>query len=409
MTKRITVHIRYNNSSPLWHIKDNTLYQRINGTTQLSYPCYQNVFSHETTNEIYNKCVKQAVAEFLDKINCTIFAYGQTGTGKTYTIFGDEESPGLITLALKDVLKHSPVEISYLEIYNEQINDLIDLENKVRIFSTNNTSIVNNTTKVRVNNLQMATEIIKKCESRRKIGQTEYNDKSSRSHTIFQIYLNNKILSLIDLAGSERATGDLERRKEGAFINRSLLALGTVVNGLIKNKYVNYRDSKLTRILQSSLDGSCNVISICMISTKAECLSESLSTLNFAARLSEIELDKRNERYIRSKTCECKCCLNRKELIPIIYEIPKETVIQQNVIQDYSIIKEEKKEGLMYLKSELDLYIKRVDALEEMITKLLVQNNASRIKELFVLEKNMFYLQLELIKRRKNADDTELN
>ncbi|EJW01840.1 hypothetical protein EDEG_03686 [Edhazardia aedis USNM 41457] len=452
--KKIYVHVRVRDKDiqnsdnseigredDLWTVKDNILYQKLNDTTLLSYSCYQNVFIESKTNEIYSKCVRDVVLDVNNGTNCTIFAYGQTGSGKTYTMMGTKVSKGIIQMSLEDILSSNnkldsrsvkkwgitSYEVSYLEIYNENVIDLINPSQKVQIYGTGTASTISNLTKIKIKNLNDALQILQECESRRKIGQTEFNERSSRSHTIFQLHItkNNQIntLSLIDLAGSERATGNSDRRKEGAFINRSLLALGSVVNRLVKNEYVNYRDSKLTRILQHSLDGKSNVVSLCMISPFQECLLESISTLKFAARLSKVELKERLDRIVTQESkaeCDgCKCCVRKKEETLCINKSNfNEDVILKNSIKDNKIdfndvVKNEttaqdiKEMELLiaennYLKAENALLSDRIKNLECSVMNLISQNPSKRINDLFILEKNMFNLQLEMIKRKRD-------
>jgi centromeric protein E len=245
MSKRISVHVRIKDGGTdeetAWIIKDNTLYQIIDRTTHLSYSCYQNVYINTSTEEIY---------QVVQGINSTIFAYGQTGSGKTYTMLGDDTHPGLVKLSILDIFQirgGKSLEVSYLEIYNEMINDLIDERKDIKMYTVDNKPVVSGLTRVRINRVEDVLRIVRESEGRRKTGYTEYNERSSRSHTIFQVHMIDKergsTLSLIDLAGSERASGGKDRRKESAYINKSLLALGTVVNRLIRNEFVNYRDS----------------------------------------------------------------------------------------------------------------------------------------------------------------------
>ncbi|KAM0676807.1 Kinesin-like protein kip2 [Binucleata daphniae] len=420
--KKIDVYVRIRDSTTnnsLWHVSDNVLYQRINNTTQLTYSSYQSVFYQVTTEFIYQSCIKEVINDLMSNRNCTIFAYGQTGSGKTYTMLGTKTDPGIIKLSLKEILeKNCNVSVSYIEIYNETVIDLINKDNNIRLLSSVKNSHVNDVSKVEIKNLEQALQIIDKCEKIRKVGKTELNDRSSRSHTIFQIHIeNNKktnILSLIDLAGSERAGGNLERRKEGSYINKSLLALGSVVNALIKNEFVSYRDSKLTKILQHSLDGHSNVISLCMISPDENCRSESISTLNFAARLSKIEMKDRNTRLVTiaggEEICTgCKCCKKNaiKTLKSEKIKFKDITLIESNILDKKEQLNKEYETKIAMYIAENELYLERIKNLEDTVKSLMLQAPSKRISDLFELEKNMFHLQLEIIKRKKNVADLE--
>lgn len=409
MTKKISVYVRVrsNCESIHWSVFNNILYQILDKTTKLSYSCYQNVYHKSKTIDIYNTGIREAINELLDGINCTIFAYGQTGSGKTHTMLGTAAEPGIINLTLSDILSTTKnVEISYLEIYNENIIDLINNKRNIKMFNNSiNKICLANVTRVKIKDIKEAIKIIDRCENNRKVGQTEYNERSSRSHTIFQVFIESKnaTLSLIDLAGSEKATGSLERRKEGAYINKSLLALGTVINKIIKNEYVSYRDSKLTRILQQSLDGNSNVVSLCMISPTSECLSESINTLKFAARLSKVELKDKKERIIITESIESNMCSRCKcEIKDFSAAIEEKECKNIDILEiDIPANNETSELDSMLLKAENQLYKERVRCLEDTILSLLNQSQSRRISDLFVLEKNMFLLQLEIIKRKK--------
>lgn len=419
MQKKINVYVRIRNTNSknnTWHVADNVLYQKINPTTQLTYSCYQSVFYQVSTEFIYNACIKDVILDLKSGRNCTIFAYGQTGSGKTYTMLGTKTDPGIIKLSLNEILVDNiNVSVSYIEIYNETVIDLINKNNNIKLLSTMNTSQIKDVSKKQISTIEEALRIIDNCEKIRKVGKTELNDRSSRSHTIFQVYIekNGKttILSLIDLAGSERASGSLERRKEGSYINKSLLALGSVVNALIKDGFVSYRDSKLTRILQHSLDGKSSVVSLCMISPDDNCRSESISTLNFAARLSEVEMKDRHTRLVTvpgtTERCDgCKCC-KRNAIEALKNEKIKFkdlTHIETTDTKEKEKLANEQSSILAFYVAENELYQERIKNLEDTVKSLMLQTPSKRISDLFELEKNMFQLQLEIIKRKKKIN-----
>lgn len=294
MPKKVKVSIRLRSSdggTGVWSCLDNTIYSVHKGK-QVSYDGFETVFSNKTNAEVYELCVREDIQRFLQDENCTIFAYGQTGSGKTHTMLGGDEE-GIIKLGVKEILSSRPVGISYLEIYNERLFDLSS-NNEVQMFSVGSKNIISNLWIENVSKWEDAAFFIERCERNRRFGTTEFNTKSSRSHTVFQVtYSNNnriRTLNMIDLAGSERASRSMDRRKEGSFINKSLLALCTVVNNIGYGRYTGFRDSKLTRILQPSLDGYTNLVAICTLSPYENCVEESISTLKFAARLSNLEL-----------------------------------------------------------------------------------------------------------------------
>ena len=264
----------------------------------------------------------------------TIFAYGQTSTGKTYTMQGElPDNAGIIPLTLKEIFEQikkdkdiidSQIGISFIEIYNESINDLLD-NSKVNLDlreTANKEVIVNNLTEIKINNHEQALNLLIKGNESRIVASTKLNEKSSRSHCIFRLNIEitknvkkinfgeeetEKILlknhiNLIDLAGSENSnkTGCVgQRLKEGSNINKSLLALSNVINKLSQNSgnnnansqnfFVNYRDSKLTRLLQNSLGGNSKTTIICTITDDAEHYNETMNTIHFGNKAKNIK------------------------------------------------------------------------------------------------------------------------
>ena len=274
-----------------------------------------------SNKDIFEKLIKQNLINLLKGINVSIFAYGQTSTGKTFTMKGEPKSnEGLIPLSIKEIFnslnnKESSitkylVKVSYIEIYNETVNDLIDPSKKnLEIRESGNKGIfVNNLSEISVNNLEKAMQLLNKGESNRIIAETKLNEKSSRSHTIFKINIEfymkeknsnkekkyNSQLNLVDLAGSEnvsKAKCEGIRIKEGGNINKSLLALSNVINKLSQNNksFVNYRDSKLTRLLQTSLGGNSKTTIICTMVDDNSHYSETLNTLHFGMKAKNIK------------------------------------------------------------------------------------------------------------------------
>ncbi|KAK1269835.1 Kinesin-like protein NACK2 [Acorus gramineus] len=268
------------------------------------------VFGEEcTTVEVYEARTKEIVAAAVRGFNGTVFAYGQTNSGKTYTMRGSTDEPGVIPLAVhdlfnsiqEDVDREFLLRMSYMEIYNEEINDLLAPEHrKLQIHESLERGIfVAGLREEIVTCPEQVLDFIKFGESHRHIGETNMNTYSSRSHTIFRMIIESRektedgnetnacdavrvsVLNLVDLAGSERAakTGaEGVRLREGSHINKSLMTLGTVIKKLSEGaeshgSHVPYRDSKLTRILQPSLGGNANTAIICNI-TLAQILTD---------------------------------------------------------------------------------------------------------------------------------------
>ena len=297
---------------------------------------------------MFQKVIKDNLQNFIKGINMSLFAYGQTSTGKTFTMRGTEKNPGIIPLAIKEIFRlldedklitKYTLKASYLELYNEQVNDLLNANNKnleIRE-STQKGVFVNNLTEVLVTNTDKAMQLLKQGDSVKVIAETKLNEKSSRSHSILRLSLevnksndnnsnitnnnndntnnnnknnvgsnNNNIpkgtktffaqINLIDLAGSEnvsKAKTDGIRMKEGSNINKSLLALSNVISKLSANpkSFVNFRDSKLTRLLQNGLSGNSKTTIICTIAEALGCYSETINTLHFGNKAKKIKTD----------------------------------------------------------------------------------------------------------------------
>jgi hypothetical protein len=258
----------------------------MNKTKQFSFDAVFSATSSQRT--IFDTCAAPIVQSVLDGYNGTIFAYGQTGAGKTHTMEGDPQDPdarGIIPNAFQHIFDHVAlkgsdetylVRASYFEIYNEEIRDLLSSTPKAGLDlkeSADRGVYVKGLTSHIVKSFEEINHIMQMGKKNRSVGATLMNAGSSRSHSVFSIVIECCVkdakgkdhirvgrLNCVDLAGSERqgktgATG--ERLKEATKINLSLSALGNVISALVdgKTKHVPYRDSKLTRILQDSLGG----------------------------------------------------------------------------------------------------------------------------------------------------------
>ncbi|XP_019381629.1 PREDICTED: centromere-associated protein E isoform X1 [Gavialis gangeticus] len=276
---------------------------------------YDRVFhSHDGTENVYEGVAVPIIKSAVQGYNGTIFAYGQTASGKTYTMMGNETSVGIIPKAIHDIFKlicaipdrEFLLRVSYMEIYNETITDLLCDNRKKKPLGiredVNRNTYVEDLIEEVVVAPEQVLEWIRKGEKNRHYGETKMNQHSSRSHTIFRMIIESRErsdpantncdgavmvshLNLVDLAGSERArqTGaEGLRLKEGCNINRSLFILGQVIKKLCDDPscFINYRDSKLTRILQNSLGGNAKTVIICTVTPVS--FDETLSTLQFA-------------------------------------------------------------------------------------------------------------------------------
>ncbi|GJN89577.1 hypothetical protein Rhopal_002564-T1 [Rhodotorula paludigena] len=265
------------------------------------------------TLELYDRKIKPVVKAALAGFNGTVFAYGQTASGKTHTMTGSPLEPGIIPLSIDELFlairaqrsrRSYSLRVSFLEIYNEQLRDLLaspagaGAGAGARGPEIVEGGAVKNLEERAVALPDEVLEVLREGEARRRVGATDWNERSSRSHCVFTVTIESMSkkdgsartskLNLIDLAGSESATGQEDRRKEGSFINRSLLTLGTVIGKLsdpsTASSHIPYRDSKLTRLLQPALSGNSRVAVVCTVSPDAEQATETLSTLKFAKR-----------------------------------------------------------------------------------------------------------------------------
>lgn len=288
MSKKVTVHIRAKpvEQNSMWWIENgNITYEKKKKKT--SFNCFKSIYHREETAQIYSEQILPAMQKFKEGVSVTVLAYGQTGAGKTFTMLGENED-GLIYLAMKDIFPTS-IQMSYIEIYNERVYDLKTLK-ELHVYSKGKETFISNLHVESVRSEGDARSFMELCNLNKRSSPTEYNLKSSRSHTIIQMRGEKAAINFVDLAGCEKACEQEERRKEGSFINRSLLALGKLVTSLSLNNSVGTRESKLTRILSQSFKGNVEFIAFCMICTAPTYLEESLSTLQFAARLSNIDL-----------------------------------------------------------------------------------------------------------------------
>jgi kinesin family protein 3/17 len=269
------------------------------------------VYPMETTQrEIYDQVAFPIVDSIFQGYNGTVFAYGQTGCGKTFTMMGIVDNPelmGIIPNAFNHIFgfiktegesKKFLVRCSFVEIYNEEVRDLLSKNNNkldIREDPKKGT-FVKDLTYITLKDTQDIHKCLEQGNKNRHVGATSMNDQSSRSHSLFTVYLeieeNGKIksgkLNLVDLAGSERvgktnATG--QTFDEGKKINLSLTALGSVIDALSTNrKYIPYKDSKLTRLLADSLGGNTKTVMFANISPASYNYDETLGTLRYASR-----------------------------------------------------------------------------------------------------------------------------
>jgi kinesin family protein 11 len=278
--------------------------------------------------------------QVLNGFNCTIFAYGQTGTGKTYTMTGDisdvlplPDAAGIIPRVLYALFNRletdeteNSVKCSFIELYNEELRDLFSTDDavKLKIFEDNSkkghsTTLVQGMEECHLKTASHGIQLLREGSHKRQVAATKCNDLSSRSHTVFTImvyikrmneegveYLSAGKLNLVDLAGSEniqRSGAENKRAAEAGLINKSLLTLGRVINALVeRSSHIPYRESKLTRLLQDSLGGRTKTCIIATLSPAKSNLEETISTLDYAFRAKNIRNKPQVNQAINKKT-----------------------------------------------------------------------------------------------------------
>lgn len=340
---------------------------------------FDKVFGQSTmSHEVYDVAARPVVKAAMEGVNGTVFAYGVTSSGKTHTMHGDQNSPGVIPLAIKDVfsiIQDTPgreflLRVSYLEIYNEVINDLLDPTGQnLRVREDAQGTYVEGIKEEVVLSPGHALSFIAAGEEHRHVGSNNYNLFSSRSHTIFTLMIESSAhgdeydgvvfsqLNLIDLAGSESSKTETTglRRKEGAYINKSLLTLGTVIGKLSEGKasHVPYRDSKLTRLLQSSLSGHGHVSLICTVTPASSNMEETHNTLKFASRAKRVEIYASRNKIIDEKSLIKKYQKEISTLKQELDQLKKGMLVAVNP-EELMTLRQKLEEGQVKMQSRLE-------------------------------------------------------
>ncbi|KAF9585797.1 kinesin-like protein Klp5 [Lunasporangiospora selenospora] len=329
---------------------------------------FDRVFGEDSQQEeVFENTTRHLIDGVLEGYNATLFAYGATGCGKTHTISGTPYHPGIIFLTMKELYerieelkdeKTIEISLSYLEVYNETIRDLLvppppegirPPSLHIREDSSKKVSITG-LSEHHPKGMDSVMELILFGNGNRTMSPTEANATSSRSHAVLQINICQRLktadvsedftmatLSLIDLAGSERASATKNRGSrliEGANINKSLLALGNCINALCENRpkcHIPYRDSKLTRLLKFSLGGNCKTVMIACVSPSSQHYEETHNTLKYANRA----------KNIKTKVTKNTLNVDRhvSEYVQVIYELRQEiaelkTKLQSQVVSE---------------------------------------------------------------------------
>ncbi|KAL3632389.1 Kinesin-like protein KIN-7D, chloroplastic [Castilleja foliolosa] len=445
--ENVTVTVRFRPLSPreirqgeeiAWYADGDTIL-RNDHNPSIAY-AYDRVFGPTTTTRhVYDFAAQHIVNGSMEGINGTIFAYGVTSSGKTHTMHGDQRSPGILALAVKDafsIIQETPsreylLRVSYLEIYNEVVNDLLNPAGQnLRIREDAQGVFVEGVKEEVVLSPAHALSLIAagevpsaaimitliadlkefciywtKLREHRHVGSTNFNLQSSRSHTIFTLTVESSPcgensegeavslsqLNLIDLAGSESSKAGTTgvRRKEGSYINKSLLTLGTVISKLTESKssHVPYRDSKLTRLLQSSLSGHGRVSLICTLTPSSSNSEETHNTLKFAHRAKHIEIQAAQNKIIDEKSLikkyqqEIRCL--KEELEQLKRGIVTVSQMKDGGNGDILLLKQKLEDGQVRLQSRLedeeDAKAALLSRIQRLTKLILVSTKASQL------------------------------
>jgi len=284
---------------------------------------FDRVFGQTASQASVFEEISQLVQSALDGYNVCVFAYGQTGSGKTFTMEGgdilDEEMSGMIPRTIRQIFNETErlrergweytLQASFLEIYNEEIRDLLatekNLKYDIKMCDSKGSDVY--VTNLKIEPVTTEAEIscmLKKARKHRAVAETQCNERSSRSHSVFMLRISglNKVttetcsgtLNLVDLAGSERikdSGSEGQRLTEAQAINKSLSNLGNVIMALAqKNSHVPYRNSKLTHLLQNSLGGNSKTLMFVNLNPREDSFNETLNSLRFATKVNQCHI-----------------------------------------------------------------------------------------------------------------------
>ncbi|XP_074086511.1 kinesin-like protein KIF18A isoform X2 [Macrotis lagotis] len=385
---------------------------------------------NSSQSQVFEHTTKPVLDGFLNGYNCTVLAYGATGAGKTHTMLGSPEEPGVMYLTMlalyqsMDQIKDEKlcsITVSYLEVYNEQIRDLLTNSGPLAVREDAQRGVV--VQGLTLHEPKTSEEILQLLDDgnkNRTQHPTDVNATSSRSHAVFQIYLrqqdktasinqNVRIakMCLIDLAGSERASATNARGsrfREGANINQSLLALGNVINALAdgkkKNQHIPYRNSKLTRLLKDSLGGNCQTIMIAAVSPSSMFYDDTYNTLKYANRAKDIKsslksnvvsLDNHITQYVKICNEQKKEIIMLKEKLKAFEE--QKIITHENNKGSLSLSDQEEAEILRFRGILTCLFRNREEIRQEYLNlEMLIKEN--ELKTFYQLQ---YYKQIEMM------------
>lgn len=384
---------------------------------------FDKVFNTETTNvEVFMNSTQNLIENLMEGSNCSVFAYGATGAGKTFTMIGNTSNPGITYLTIRDLFKRTEelrderdfeLMVTYIEVYNELVKDLLNPGAPLNLLEDAKYGVVISGVKVqKIHNPEELFSLLDQGNKQRTQHPTDANAESSRSHAVFQVYIRmtKKItsevmhakLSMIDLAGSERgsATGFVGARfKEGANINKSLLALGNCINSLADGqKHVPYRDSKLTRLLKDSLGGNCYTIMIANVSPSSMSFEDTYNTLKYATRAKKIQSNvKRN--VVRVD-------MNVDQYLKLVEDLRTENAMLKTEVAKLKAVIEQMSTDKDCQKSD-STDTENKDPIEH--TTVIIQEAGPTLAQLEQLEKekNELQKQLDQLQISRTKDSTE--
>ena len=413
---------------------------------EISYE-YDFVFGENTTQEeVYENTTANLIKQVVEGYSATIMAYGATGSGKTYTMVGKGEKIGLMIRAIRDLFnfvkqenKEYNIKISYIEVYNEVLKDLLSEKKTPPEIRTdpNKGVIIQGAECIKVSNEKEAFKLINLGNKRRTEKQTDRNIFSSRSHAILQIYLeiqdqkkennivniNNDVsfgkLYLVDLAGSEKTSASVNTKSfvETGSINKSLLALSKCINLIVSQnkKFIPFRESKLTRILQEPLSGNGRIVLIATLSPAVLNFDETMFTLQFANRAKCMKIHMKKNVVEGDKEIIDKYEEYIKNLREEINVVENEINVQKNnmSVEEEKEPKEENKENekvnklqndmVKHFKVEIDLRKKMIEE-EEQIEQLKNDLNGLDYEMIHKPKVNMVVLNDEYQNKKKEIE-----
>lgn len=316
-----------------------------------------NYFGPEDDTEyLYSSTARNLIQNLAEGFNCSVFCYGPTGTGKTYTMFGDEDTPGIVSMVIKDILSiekpgydNKKLFVKVVEVYQNKVHDLGSTRSPRRTPENNVESIYGE----KIQSLEQAIEIINRAKSQRVTHATGANLRSSRSHCVITLSLKlqgsfgetqiSKI-NLIDLAGSERVkntglSGGM-RMAEACHINTSLLALKQCISRLAQGKnHIPYRDSKLTLLLEDTLGGNCLTYLIACVSPAVSQWHATRDTLEYCTQARAIKMSaKRHYRPALNLREQVEFLKQQNQsLIMMIRDCEKDKVVRERQLHDHEI------------------------------------------------------------------------